>query len=60
MMCQYHAPVTSINDCGMGDIIYINLIEILSLGIHFDIQYIPRNMHTVLLCFALLWLCDRS
>ena len=24
------------------------------------IQYIPRNMHTVLLCFALLWLCKRS
>ena len=26
----------------------------------FKIQYIPRNMHTVLLCFALLWLCNRS
>ena len=25
-----------------------------------DIQYIPRNMHTVLLCFALLWLCNHS
>ena len=25
-----------------------------------DIQYIPRNMQTVLLCFALLWLCIRS
>ena len=25
-----------------------------------SIQYIPRNMHTVLLCFALLWLCNRS
>ena len=24
------------------------------------IQYILRNMHTVLLCFALLWLCNRS
>ena len=24
------------------------------------VQYIPRNMHTVLLCFASLWLCDRS
>ena len=24
------------------------------------IQYIPRNMLTVLLCFALLWLCNRS
>ena len=24
------------------------------------IQYIPRNMHMVLLCFALLWLCNRS
>ena len=27
---------------------------------HFCLQYIPRNMHTVLLCFALLWLCNRS
>ena len=27
---------------------------------HDDVQYIPRNMHTVLLCFALLWLCNRS
>ena len=27
---------------------------------HLDIQYIPRNMHTVLLCFALLWLRNRS
>ena len=26
----------------------------------FHLQYIPRNMHTVLLCFALLWLCNRS
>ena len=25
-----------------------------------EIQYIPRNMHTALLCFALLWLCNRS
>ena len=24
------------------------------------VQYIPRNMHTVLLCFALLRLCNRS
>ena len=24
-----------------------------------QVQYIPRNMHTVLLCFALLWLCYR-
>ena len=24
------------------------------------LQYIPRNKHTVLLCFALLWLCNRS
>ena len=24
------------------------------------VQYIPRNMHTVLLYFALLWLCNRS
>ena len=25
-----------------------------------SLQYIPRNMQTVLLCFALLWLCNRS
>ena len=25
-----------------------------------QVQYIPRNMHSVLLCFALLWLCNRS
>ena len=24
------------------------------------VQYIPINMHTVLLCFALLWLCNGS
>ena len=24
------------------------------------LQNIPRNMHTVFLCFALLWLCNRS
>ena len=24
------------------------------------LQYTPRNMHTVLLCFTLLWLCNRS
>ena len=30
-------------------------------GVKFrHILYIPRNMHTVLLCFALLWLCNRS
>ena len=28
--------------------------------IKYILQYIPRNMHTVLLCFALLWLCNRS
>ena len=28
--------------------------------INTNIQYIPRNMHTVVLCFALLWLCNRS
>ena len=27
---------------------------------HTHLQYIPRNVHTVLLCFALLWLCNRS
>ena len=25
-----------------------------------ELQYIPINMHTALLCFALLWLCNRS
>ena len=24
------------------------------------LHYIPRNMHMVLMCFALLWLCNRS
>ena len=28
--------------------------------IYVGIQYIPRNMHTVLLCFALLWLRNHS
>ena len=41
----------------------IKIKHILSV-IHYTIcgavQYIPRNMHTVLLCFALLWLCNRS
>ena len=40
---------------------YYNLVSFLHTicsGHH--IQYIPRNMHTVLLCFALLWLCNRS
>ena len=27
---------------------------------HSLVQYIPRNLHTVLLCFALLWLCNHS
>ena len=26
-----------------------------SLTIYPTLQYIPRNMHTVLLCFALMW-----
>ena len=26
----------------------------------FTYTYIPRNIHTVFLCFALLWLCNRS
>ena len=33
-------------------------VELIELNI--PVQYIPRNMHTVLLCFALLWLCNRS
>ena len=32
----------------------------LCLHMCMHLQYIPRNMHTVLLCFALLWLCNRS
>ena len=35
---------------GYGDLIFLMI----------KVQYIPRNMHTVLLCFALLWLCNRS
>ena len=34
--------------------------EIYTIAGHRSIQYIPRNMHTVLLCFALLWSCNRS
>ena len=30
------------------------------VGLFSYVQYIPRNMHTDLLCFALLWLCNRS
>ena len=32
----------------------------MSLADGTTVQYIPRNMHTVFLCFALLWLCNRS
>ena len=31
-----------------------------SLSANSTVQYIPINMDTVLLCFALLWLCNRS
>ena len=50
-------------------IYYVSIIDMdfnMSIGngcgnaIECNIQYIPRNMHTVLLCFALLWLCNRS
>ena len=41
---------------------YRTLIQVRYRKVHTvtNIQYIPRNMHTVLLCFALLWLCNRS
>ena len=35
-------------------------VNVLPVSVLCYIQYIPRNMHTVLLCFALLWLCNRS
>ena len=38
----------------------IFLIILDTTRVAFHLQYIPRNMHTVLLCFALLWLCNRS
>ena len=31
-----------------------------AMAADYQLQYIPRNMHTVLLCFALLWLCNPS
>ena len=39
---------------------YPRLTPHLVVTISSDMQYIPRNMHTVLLCFALLWLWNRS
>ena len=43
---------------------YLDIMEVLKGHVKFlktvCVQYIPRNMHTVLLCFALLWLCNRS
>ena len=39
---------------------YINPLRAKFFRGNLNIQYIPRNMHTVLLCFALLWLCNRS
>ena len=38
----------------------VQLNEAYFMGHNVDLQYILRNMHTVLLCFALLWLCNRS
>ena len=35
-------------------------LEKFHIGNIMVVQYIPRNMHTVLLFFALLWLCNRS
>ena len=35
-------------------VIFVEIIQ------HVDVQYIPRNMHTALMCFALLWLCNSS
>ena len=35
-----------------------NMISVFKASVC-HLQYIPRNMHTVLLCFALLWLCNR-
>ena len=40
---------------GTGTIVYKLMYITLTY-----LQYIPRNMHMVLLCFALLWLCNRS
>ena len=41
-------------------VIYASLLPCEEPSAATIVQYIPRNMHTVLLCFALLWLCNRS
>ena len=54
--CAYFLGYTV---CTMGISSLANLVWRL-LSPCTKVQYIPRNMHTVLLCFALLWLCNRS
>ena len=44
---------------GFRVLLHIKWFALQLIRVHY-IQYIPRNMHTVLLCFALLWLCNRS
>ena len=51
------AALVQINDCGQTVDKILSESKVAQLA---DLQYIPRNMHTVLLCFALLWLCNRS
>ena len=54
----HHAYVSAI--CVYNHIVYVFIKLCLWSHRVTQLQYIPRNMHTVLLCFILLWLCNRS
>ena len=55
------AQVTCVHLWALRDLpLHTKCLFILYVEALRNIQYIPRNMHTVLLCFALLWLCNRS
>ena len=53
LTCAFHTPCTH-----TPEIIDMHMGMCDKKG--YQLQYIPRNMHMVLLCFALLWLCNRS
>ena len=55
--CDCSNSYTLLLDVISTDLLMIYWAEYVATNI---IQYIRRNMHTVLLCFALLWLCNRS
>ena len=53
--------IASFKICNLSWLISsLNLGHLTHLPLMQHIQYIPRNMHTVLLCFVLLWLRNRS